>query len=306
MLKIEENKKNQMVKKIQSLQKIYFGSSAIPSQVVTDCIKIFSTIEFIHLYGTTEAGIITVLSHSDYLKFMATNPHRLRSVGKPLDWVQVKLYDENKKEAPIWPSNGISSPPTKGYEILVRGLYVFKTYYKNEKVTLENFYDDYYKTGDLGYLDEEGYLYLNGRKKEYIKTLNAEHIVPVFVDETIAAYGEGNIIKDCISLGIPVQYYDLDYPDLLITYLETFVILYPQFKKTAEEILQYFMNETRGNITLSRVHIVQTFSGIMGGTNKPVPDMIRERYSEYLKTLPLEQRRIDQKITVPLHLLEKK
>jgi len=158
--------------------------------------------------------------------------------------------------------------------------------------------------GDLGYLDEDGYLYLNGRKKEHIKTLNAEHIVPVFVDETIAAYGDGSIIKDCLSLGIPVQDYDPEYPDQLVSYLETFVILLAGVEKTGEEIRRYFYEQTRGKITLSRVHIVRSFTGIVGGTNKPVPDRVREKYGEFLKTLSVEEKKMDKIIIVPLELLE--
>jgi len=117
-------------------------------------------------------------------------------------------------------------------------------------------------------------------------------------------FGNGSYIRDCLSLGIPIHYYE-ETADKLLSYLETFIVLHPGIQCGAEDIKKFFSEQTREKITLSRVHIVNSFSGILGGTNKPTPDRVRDRYKAYLDTLLPDQKTIQSQIIVPINLLEK-
>lgn len=91
--------------------------------------------------------------------------HKAGSIGYPLDNVEIKFEDG---------------------EILVRGSSVMKGYYKMPKETEETLKDGWLHTGDKGYIDEEGYLYINGRVKNLIILSNGENISPEEIENKLA------------------------------------------------------------------------------------------------------------------------
>ncbi|MBR5428242.1 MAG: iron-containing alcohol dehydrogenase, partial [Clostridia bacterium] len=109
--------------------------------------------------------------------------HRPGSVGKPIPCMDAVI---------------------RGGELLVKGPSVFCGYYKNEEATREAFTEDgYFRTGDLGYFDDDGFLYLTGRSKNLIlldngENVSAEQLEDRFADELtvkeVICYGEGNAI----------------------------------------------------------------------------------------------------------------
>jgi len=84
--------------------------------------------------------------------------HRLGSVGKPFPGVEVKIAEDG--------------------EILLRGANIFQGYYKNEEATAETLVDGWLHTGDLGYVDDDGFLFINGRKKDILITAGGKNITP--------------------------------------------------------------------------------------------------------------------------------
>ena len=83
---------------------------------------------------------------------------RFGSIGKPLTGVEVKVAEDG--------------------ELLVRGPNIFKGYYKNEEATNETIVDGWLHTGDLGRIDEDGFVYITGRKKDIIITAGGKNITP--------------------------------------------------------------------------------------------------------------------------------
>jgi len=114
-------------------------------------------------YGLTEcAPIVTLNRDKDYKDDAA---------GLPLVGTEVKIADQNE--------DGIG-------EIVVKGDHVFMGYYENKKATEEAIIDGWFYTGDLGYLDKDGFLFITGRKKNVIVLKNGKNIYPEELEAKIA------------------------------------------------------------------------------------------------------------------------
>jgi long-chain acyl-CoA synthetase len=101
-------------------------------------------------YGMTETATAATANRPDDFRF--------GSVGKPFDGVDVKIADDG--------------------EVLIKGPNIFKGYYKNDEATDEALEDGWLHTGDLGRLDEDGFLFITGRKKDIIITAGGKNITP--------------------------------------------------------------------------------------------------------------------------------
>ena len=125
-------------------------------------------VDFVQGYGLTETSPIVTLNPIHHYKE--------DSVGKVIDGVEVKISD------PDGEGNG---------EILVRGPIVMQGYYRNPEATAEIMTaDGYLKTGDVGHLDGENYLYLTGRKKTLIVTEGGKNVFPEEIEDKFQLYEE--------------------------------------------------------------------------------------------------------------------
>ena len=104
-----------------------------------------------HGWGLTETNAPTTV--------IPTGSSKIESVGKPAPWIEVKIFAENDRQL----AQGQVG------EIVVRGWVVTDGYYKDPALTAQTMRDGWFHTGDLGRIDQEGYLYIVGRKKEMIK-----------------------------------------------------------------------------------------------------------------------------------------
>lgn len=123
-------------------------------------------LNFLQGYGLTETSPIVTLNPPEHFK--------VDSIGKILPFIDVRIADKD--------SEGVG-------EILVKGPNVCKGYYKDEENTRELFSDDgYLKTGDLGYVDSENYVYLKGRKKNIIVTEGGKNVFPEEIEDMFQLY----------------------------------------------------------------------------------------------------------------------
>ena len=106
-------------------------------------------------YGLTET--------SPVLTAEAENKHKPGSIGYSLDNVEIKIDNPDKE--------GIG-------EILAKGPNIMLGYYKDEKKTKEAFKDGWFKTGDYGYIDDEGFIFITGRKNDIIVLRNGKNVYP--------------------------------------------------------------------------------------------------------------------------------
>jgi len=137
-------------------------------------------------YGASEVGIVTNLDFKKSSKYV-------QSVGKALDFVDLKIVDEEHKEV---------STGTVG-EIIAKSPTSFSRYYKNPQKTKESVIDGYFYTGDLGYLDIDGYLYFNGRKKDII-IVGGTNVYPIDIENVISKI-DG--IKEVAVIGVEDNYF---------------------------------------------------------------------------------------------------
>jgi len=108
-------------------------------------------------YGLTESSPVITVSSKNQVK--------RGSVGKPLRDIEVRIAADG--------------------EILTRGPHIMVGYYKNDQATAEVIQDGWLSTGDLGSLDEEGFLFITGRKKEIIVTLGGKNVAPVLLESLL-------------------------------------------------------------------------------------------------------------------------
>lgn len=126
-------------------------------------------------YGLSECAPIVALNTDSLSKDDAA--------GYPLFNTEVKIVDKNKE--------GIG-------EIAVKGEHVMLGYYKNEEATKEVMKGGYFHTGDLGYLDEDGYVHITGRKKNVIITKNGKNVYPEEIEGLI---NDLPYVKECMVYG---------------------------------------------------------------------------------------------------------
>lgn len=161
---------------------IVYGAAAMDPKLI----KSFDGfgIKSVQGYGLTETSPVICVEND--------RNRKAGSCGKPLPPQEVKIDNPDEK--------GIG-------EILCKGPNVMIGYYKDNKATEEALAGGWFHTGDLGYIDPEGYLFITGRKKNVIVQKNGKNIFPEEM-ETLVGYIPG--VKECMIYGKPTQDNDLD------------------------------------------------------------------------------------------------
>ncbi|WP_406305519.1 AMP-dependent synthetase/ligase [Streptomyces sp. NBC_00885] len=121
-------------------------------------------------YGLTESCAATAFSPWDRQK--------IGTVGQPLPGSVVRIADDG--------------------EILLHGEHIFKGYWNNEAATAEALTDGWFHTGDIGTLDEDGYLAITGRKKEILVTAGGKNVAPAVIEDRIRAHA---LVAECMVVG---------------------------------------------------------------------------------------------------------
>ncbi|WP_068324752.1 AMP-dependent synthetase/ligase [Janibacter terrae] len=121
-------------------------------------------------YGLTETTAPATVNVPDKVK--------IGTVGPPLPGVSVRIADDG--------------------EVLIQGLNILAGYHGNEGATLEAIKDGWFHTGDLGELDEDGYLKITGRKKEILVTAGGKNVAPAVLEDRLRAHP---IISQCLVVG---------------------------------------------------------------------------------------------------------
>ena len=152
---------------VSSLEVVLSGAAALPQATKERIVAHFGEGRLFEGYGSTEAGGIASLRPEDQLL-------KRHSVGRPLTGVEAKIVDDA----------GNAVPTGEVGELICRSPLMFQGYWNREEATLEVLRDGWYYSGDLGYFDEDGYLFIVDRKKNLIIS-GGQNIYPREIEEVL-------------------------------------------------------------------------------------------------------------------------
>ncbi|HMJ13432.1 MAG TPA: AMP-binding protein, partial [Polyangiaceae bacterium] len=175
---------------ISSLRLIVYGGSSIPEDRLRAALSRLPC-KLAQGYGLTETSpLLCVLPSADHV---LDGPHseRIRSCGRPAHNVEVKIFDEQGRECAV----------AEVGEIVARGRNVMQGYYRQPQATAEALRGGWFHTGDLGFRDADGYIYIVDRKKDMIIT-GAENVYPREVEEVL--YTHPGVLEAAV-IGVPSE-----------------------------------------------------------------------------------------------------
>lgn len=216
-----------------SVDTVVYGASPIPVELVRQAVKIFGC-EFVQVYGLTETcGSITFLGPDDHI-----NPEgeRLKSCGRPWTGVEVRIVD----------ADGTDRPTGEVGEIICRTGQVMKGYWNLPDETRKAMRGEWFHTGDAGYLDADGYLYIYDRVKDMIVS-GGENIYPAEIES--ALYGHP-AIADIAVIGVPSERWG--------EAVKACIVLKPEQSLTAEDLIAYARERIAGYKVPRSVDFMET------------------------------------------------
>ncbi len=191
------------------LERIICGGAPMPADLVSE-FDAFG-IKLCQGYGITEcAPLISVCPEDD---------NRAGSVGPAIPGVQVKIDVEE-----------IDEEGREIGEIVVKGPNIMKGYFDDEKATEEVLSGAWFRTGDYGYLDEDGFIYITGRKKNVIVLNNGKNVFPEEIEEYL---NKIDLVSECVVIGRTG-----DDGEVTVT-----ALVYPDFAKADEKGLGSDLND---------------------------------------------------------------
>ncbi|MED1917524.1 acyl-CoA synthetase [Bacillus thuringiensis] len=172
---------------LSSLQKCYYGAAIMPVEVLKELGQRLPNAQFYNFYGQTEvAPLATVLQPKDQMR-------KAGSAGKPALNVETKIVDDDGNEVPRG-SVG---------EIVHRTSHAMLGYFRDEEKTQAAFQGGWFHSGDLGIMDDEGYITVVDRKKDMIKS-GGENVASREVEELIYQHPK---VSEVAVIGVPHPYW---------------------------------------------------------------------------------------------------
>jgi long-chain acyl-CoA synthetase len=208
---------------LSSLRLMTYAGSPMPEAVLRKCIAKFGSI-LAQGYGLTEAApAVSELMPQDHV-LIGPRAKLLRSVGRSLPGVEVRVVDES----------GAPLKPGQTGEVAVRGANVLMGYWKNPELTAEKLRDGWFHTGDIGFLDEEGFIYLVDRKADMIIT-GGENVYPKETEGVL--YGHP-AVQECAVTSAP--------DDNWGERVQAVVVLKPGAIATEKELIDFCRSKLAG------------------------------------------------------------
>jgi len=206
---------------LSGLRLMFYAASSIPAPLLRRAMETFSRCGFAQSYGSTEAGVVTVLDPKDHLRAReASGQHLLLSCGKPFIGHDVRIVGAGRTLA----TGDVG-------EIEVRSPDMMRGYWLNDQATQDALSSGWLKTGDLGRVDGEGYLYIVDRKSDMIVT-GGENVYPTEVEGYL--YRDQDVLEAAV-FGIP--------DPLWVEMVVAAIVLKPDSHVSATELLSRLRNK---------------------------------------------------------------
>lgn len=176
-----------------SLQLVAYGAAPISASLLSEAMEVFGC-EFTQAYGMTETtGTVIAMTPEDHVRAVEQDPKLLTSCGRPCPGNEVKIID----------SDGNQLGPNETGEICLRSASNMVEYFNRPEATAATLQHGWIHTGDAGYVDDAGYVYLRDRLKDMVVT-GAENVYPVEVENVLA--GIPGVIEVAV-IGVPDERY---------------------------------------------------------------------------------------------------
>jgi acyl-CoA synthetase (AMP-forming)/AMP-acid ligase II len=176
---------------VSSLREIAYGASPITEAVLIKAFAQFPNASFIQAFGQTELSPVATILPTEYHVTEGPKAGKLRSAGRATYVCEIRIVDEQNVEVPRGDVG----------QIAVKGPTTMLGYWNNPKVTAETIIDGWVMTGDAGYMDDEGFIFLMDRVKDMIVS-GGENVYSAEVEN---ALGQHPAVATSAVIGIPSE-----------------------------------------------------------------------------------------------------
>ncbi len=174
---------------LTSVRKVAYGASPISETLLRQAMEMFPNAEFRQAYGQTELSPVATVLTPEFHKLTQGGKTYLRSAGRAIVGVDVRIVDEAMNELPLGEVG----------EIAVRSPGAMLGYWNLPELTRQTLVDGWVRTGDAGYMDEDGFVYLVDRVKDMIVS-GGENVYSAEVENALAAH---ELVVECAVIGVP-------------------------------------------------------------------------------------------------------
>ncbi|MEM7407677.1 MAG: long-chain-fatty-acid--CoA ligase [Pseudomonadota bacterium] len=174
---------------LSTLRSIVYGASPMPEAVIVKAMDVMPDCGFTHAYGQTECAPLVTATGPEFHVLEGPHAGRFKSAGRAVAGVELKIADEDGKEVPRGEIG----------EVCSRGPHVMQGYWQRPDLTAEAVKDGWMHSGDAGYMDEEGFIYIVDRVKDMIIS-GGENIYSAEVENALYQH---EAVVECAVIGIP-------------------------------------------------------------------------------------------------------
>jgi acyl-CoA synthetase (AMP-forming)/AMP-acid ligase II len=234
---------------LSSLELLAYGGSPMSPQLIRRTRQLLPHTQLVQVYGLSETGFLTGLQDGEH------TANRLMSCGRPCPGIEVQIVDTA--------GNPVKTPNPG--EIVARGANVMASYWNNQEETAASFHNGFFRTGDIGYRDSNGYFYILDRSKDMIVT-GGENVYSGEVERVIFNHPA---VREVAVFGIP----DARWGELVAAC----VFLKAGTQLTADELIAY-CRQFLANYKVPRQVDFSETELPKSGSGKVLKRVLRERF----------------------------
>ncbi len=242
---------------LSSLRRMIYGASPMSADWIRRARQAFPDVEIAQGYGLTETSpLLSMLAHDEHTHALEQdNFNRLSSCGRPLPGVEIRIIGDD----------GNKMPTGEAGEIIVKGDNVFKGYINQAELNTETLNNGWFHTGDIGYFDDEGFLYLLDRKKDMI-VCGGENVYSGEVETILDKHPR---VLESAVIGIP--------DEILVERVEAVVVLDPGQEIKETELIDFCRKYIAGYKLPKKIHTVDSMP--KSALGKILKTELRKKYS---------------------------
>ncbi|MEU3607625.1 long-chain fatty acid--CoA ligase [Streptomyces sp. NPDC035033] len=195
---------------LSGVDRVIYGGAGSPESLLHQAMKAFPNARFTQGFGQTESGVLTALTHEEHV----AGGELIRSGGRTTPAIEIAVVDPEDRPLPVGEVG----------EIVTRGDHVMAGYWGKPELTAETMRGGWLHTGDGGYLDENGYLFVVDRLKDMIIT-GGENVYSAEVENALSAHPS---VASCAVIGVPDEHWG--------ERVHAVIVLRPGTTATAEEL----------------------------------------------------------------------